>query len=391
MSMYSAYHRMFDINSFADIEKRYNETKPIAGKNKHLNIIPVDDRKRKWERIEKISDDCYAIYDGELGDPIQHNRWGHPANKCLTPEVSLALAPIVWTRVKDVTSCGVFSSLGYTIRIRNGVGDYAHVSRYSFLNRAMPLGLRFVQTGQGRQYITCGGVDYYLPKSGYSPNTKEYSDERMWTTVEDDHHYLTFFHESPIRNNTSKLYGWVPHTNTFTFQHPKSRVDKEEKAKHKANTDKFWDWICAVAPLMPVTGAWDSPERTNYNAYSDRMANEANDYLTSIQARYYGHHGYGTVLSGNSEECAKVVKEMMADEDHPLRLPMAWAFVNKVNGGDYRYGGDPVNKFASVSNQEEASKLRAKYNAWINNQLNLVKHHAPSKVIVSDSTNRKEK
>ena len=54
MSMYSAYHRMFDINNFADIEKRYNETKPIAGKNKHLNIIPVDDRKRKWERLEKI-------------------------------------------------------------------------------------------------------------------------------------------------------------------------------------------------------------------------------------------------------------------------------------------------------------------------------------------------
>ena len=144
MSMYNAYHRMFDINSFADIEKRYNETKPIAGKNKHLNIIPVDDRKRKWERLEKISDDCYAIYDGEMGDPLP-NRWGgyYDAQKCLTPEVSLALAPIVWTRVKD----------GYTIRIRNGSGDYAHVSRYSFLNRAMPTGLEFVQTGQGRQYI----------------------------------------------------------------------------------------------------------------------------------------------------------------------------------------------------------------------------------------------
>ena len=383
MSMYSTYGRMFDINSFADIEKRYNETKPIAGKNKHLNLIPVDDRKRKWERIEKISDDCYAIYDGELGDPIQHNAWSLQANKCLTPEVSLALAPILWTRVKD----------GYTIRIRNGVGDYAHVSRYSFLNRAMPTGLEFVQTGQGRQYIKCGGVDYYLPKSGYAPNTKEYSDERMWTTVEDDHHYLTFFHESPIRNNTSKPYGWVPHTNTFTFQHPKSRVDKEEKAKHKVNTDKFWDWICAVAPLMPVTGEWDSPERANYNAYSDRMADEANEYLTNLQVRYYGHHGYGTVLNGNSEHCAEVVKEMMADEEHPLRLPMAWAFVNKVNGGAYNYGmNDSVNLFASVSNQEEASKLRAKYNSWINAQLNLVKHHEPSKVIVSESlTERRSK
>jgi len=168
-------------------------------------------------------------------------------------------------------------------------------------------------------------------------------------------------------------------------------VDKEEKAKHKVNTDKFWDWICAVAPLMPVTGNWDSPERANYDTYSNRMADEANEYLTNLQVRYYGHHGYGNVLSGNNEKSAEVVKAMMADEEHPLRLPMAWAFVNKVNGGNYHYGGGAVNKFASVSNQEEASKLRAKYNAWINNQLNLVKHHAPSKVIVSDSTNRKEK
>lgn len=380
MSLYSAYHRMFDINSFADIEKRHKETKPIAGKNAHLNIIPVDDRKRKWERIEKISDDCYAIYDGELGDPIQHNAWSLPANKYLTPEVSLALAPILWTRVKD----------GYTIRIRNGVGDYAHVSRYSFLNRAMPLGLRFVQTGNGRQYVTCGGVDYYLPKSNYHPKSREYSDERMWTNAKDDHHYLTFFHEHPINNSTGRAYGWVPHTNTFTFLHPKTRVDKEEKAKHKANTDKFWDWICAVAPLMPVTGNWDTPERNNYNAYNTRMADEANDYLTNLQVRYYGHHGYGTVLNGNSEHCAEVVKEMMADEEHPLRLPMAWAFVNKVNGGDY--GGSAVNKFASVSNQEEASKLRAKYNSWINTQLNLVKQHTTSGIIVSEPlTERRSK
>ena len=383
MSMYSAYHRMFGINSFADIEKRYNETKPIAGKNKYLNLIPVDDRKRKWERIEKISDDCYAIYDGETGDPKVNYHYTSSANVYLTPEVSLALAPILWTRVKD----------GYTIRIRNGSGDYAHVSRYSFLNRAMPLGLKFVQTGQGRQYIKCGGVDYFLPKSGYSPNSREYSDERMWTTVEDDCHYLTFFHESPIKNSSGKPYGWVPHTNTFKFTHPKTRVDKVEKAKHKANTDKFWDWICAIAPLMPVNGDYDTPERVNYDNYNNQMANQAQDWLNDNQPT--GVHGRGynnSFIYVNSKACAEVIKDVMADEEHPLRLPMAWAFVNKVNGGEYHYGGDPVNKFASVSNQEQASKLRARYNSWINTQLNLVKHHEPSKVIVSESlTERRSK
>ena len=72
MSMYSMYGRMFNFNNFEQVAQRYRETKPIAGKFKHLNIIPVGDRKRKWERIEKISDDCYALYDAELGDPICH-------------------------------------------------------------------------------------------------------------------------------------------------------------------------------------------------------------------------------------------------------------------------------------------------------------------------------
>ena len=75
---------------------------------------------------------------------------------------------------------------------------------------------------------------------------------------------------------------------------------------------------------------------------------------------------------------------MMADEEHPLRLPLAWTFVNGVNNG-HGYYQDPfgVNLFASVANQQEASKLRAKYNAWINRQLNLVNPHEPSKVLVN--------
>ena len=64
---------------------------------------------------------------------------------------------------------------------------------------------------------------------------------------------------------------------------------------------------------MPVTGEWNTPERVNYDAYNTRMADEANDYLTSLQVRYY-HHGYGTVLNGNSEHCAEVVKEIQVTD-----------------------------------------------------------------------------
>ena len=387
MSMYDNY-RMFGINSFDDIKKRYDETKPIAGKNAHLNIIPVDNRKRKWERIEKISDDCYAIYDSGMGDPICHNEnWKPSYFKGLTPKISLALAPIVWTRVKG----------GYTIRIRNGSGDYAHVSRYSFLNRAMPLGLEFVQTGNGRQHIKSKDNDYYIPKSSYMPNYKIYparegGDEyKQWEGVEDDHKYLTFFHNDSAVTGSST--SWDTRGNTFTFQYPKTRIDKEEKAKHKENTEKFWGWICAVAPLMPSNGNYDTPERKNYDAYSNRMSDEASTWLDK-QSISGIHTGYEReLISGNKEACAEIIKNVMADEEHPLRLPLAWVFVRDVNQGlDYYSTDSHHNLFASIATQGQASTLRAKYNTWINKQLNLVMMHEPSKIIVSDSlTERRRK
>jgi hypothetical protein len=160
-------------------------------------------------------------------------------------------------------------------------------------------------------------------------------------------------------------------------------VDKVEKAKHKANTDKFWDWICAVAPLMPVSGNYDTPERVNYDNYNNQMANQAQDWLNDNQPT--GVHGRGynnSFIYGNSKACAEVIKDVMADEEHPLRLPLAWSFVNGVNNGN-GYVAYSINLFASVANQQEASKLRAKYNAWINRQLNLVNSHEPSKVLVN--------
>ena len=114
------------------------------------------------------------------------------------------------------------------------------------------------------------------------------------------------------------------------------------------------------------------------------MANQAQDWLDANQPT--GVHGRGynnSLLYGNDKACAEVIKDVMADEEHPLRLPLAWAFVNGVNNSHGYYHDDVVNLFASVANQQEASKLRAKYNAWINRQLNLVNNHEPSKVLVN--------
>ena len=55
----------FDLNSFDDVKKRYEGTKPIASKVNPVSddIRPIADRKRKHERIMKFSETCYAPLD----------------------------------------------------------------------------------------------------------------------------------------------------------------------------------------------------------------------------------------------------------------------------------------------------------------------------------------
>ena len=113
------------INSFADAEARYADTKPIRGNN--MDMRPLGKRSRKWERVLKIDDNCYALLEYGTGSDTD---WQGEPNGTTREEVRM-LAPILWERHPDGTE---------TVRIRNEV--YSHSQgRYSFLYRAMPNGL----------------------------------------------------------------------------------------------------------------------------------------------------------------------------------------------------------------------------------------------------------
>ena len=62
--------------SFDDVVYNYENIKPMGGStNKGKDIRPIGDRKRKYERIVKISNNCYALSDGfHFGDA--HFNWG---------------------------------------------------------------------------------------------------------------------------------------------------------------------------------------------------------------------------------------------------------------------------------------------------------------------------
>jgi hypothetical protein len=114
MAMYN-----FNISSFADAERLYNTTKPIRG----TTIVPLGDRRRKWERIVKVSPTCYKLCDTLMDKKYETYNWYQ------TPEQVEAVAAVTWTLGANKNS---------VVEFRNGEGDFAHTSRYSFLERCMP-------------------------------------------------------------------------------------------------------------------------------------------------------------------------------------------------------------------------------------------------------------
>ena len=229
--------------SFDKVAATYDAIKPLRGKLSDANVRPLGDRARKWERIKKINNNCYVLTDGyHTGDDV-FKSWGynHKTGKPTEAEM-INLAPIVWRRHRDGTT---------TIKVRNGTGQGAHNSRYSFLDRHLPNGMRFI-IRNGKHFISLGHgttyKEYYLAKS----NTlaawalPEDAQRNQWTkdfTSRDDGVALTF------RVDDDKI-SFVDGGKGLPVP-PKVRVDKKAKAKMKDAIAEFREWAFTMYPLLP--------------------------------------------------------------------------------------------------------------------------------------------
>tara|TARA_B110000858_G_scaffold51037_1_gene59122 strand:+ start:1434 stop:1859 length:426 start_codon:yes stop_codon:yes gene_type:complete len=88
--------------SFDEVVAHYENVKPLRGKdNAGKDIRPIGDRKRKNERIVKISDNCYALSEGyHFGDALFNWGWGYVASTGFVPTLKdmEKYAPIVCVR-----------------------------------------------------------------------------------------------------------------------------------------------------------------------------------------------------------------------------------------------------------------------------------------------------
>ena len=351
-------HRYTDwkINSFAEVEERYNTTKPVISKKhtKEQDIRPYGARSRKWERIQKVNANYYIIWDGNDGDPCQHLYWSWSCNLNPTPKQQMELAPIVWKRKGNMES----------IRIRNGSGDHAHVSRYTFLENTLPHDMGFF-VDNGKQYVSllnpAPRVSYLLPKSMYDPFGNR-SWRRGYGLVEkDDKKYLTF--ERKIGERGAE-HPWQVVGATWEYIGAKTKVDKRGKADIKPHTDKFYEWITTIYRMLPLTD----------DQYRSKMRNEFYEWVNDNFPSSCNDFAFGNPHVA--------YMEIMRDEEHPMRLHLAVDWLTHSNLTEYRWDtedGGNREEFVDIDS-DVAKQVRANWNRYINKKLGLISKASPEKI-----------
>lgn len=331
----------WNYNSFAEVEKMYNDTKPVVSKNhtKAEDIRPIGDRRRKWERIKKISDDCYVVLDGGYGDDIfGFSLWNEDYTGATIEEV-VAFAPIKWER----KPCG-----NEFVTIRNGVGEYAHTGRYQFLDRNIPTGLTFI-VQNGKQFVGLrhDAKRYYLPKGKDVPKSwHEYRKSQGYGVTKE-----TYTHDPRnaelvfMRVNDSWRLAQDEHT---LPKPPRTLVKKEVKQRYKDDIENFRQYVFAIAPMMDVYDSdswrgysWEQNQQMNHD-FHQTCAEEFPDLVTPNTRNLR----LDTVPSD-------IALRMLIDYNSKVRYYLAYQFAIHSD-------------IARMQTEEDTKRVKSQFTRWVN-------------------------
>jgi hypothetical protein len=325
------------LRTFAEVEHYYNSIKPLGGaKNKGKDIRPIGDRARKWERIVKISPNCYALSDGyHMGD---EHFGGWPYGLELKPTLAdmEKYAPIVWRKKRNGTE---------EVTLRNGFGPYQHNSRYQFLYRHTPKGMWF-RNRNGKHFIQAGQTDYYLakvrtaPRAHYERVMKGDLDTywtralKKWVMVHDDNSAVTL-------TNVQGVWMHVDGGKPIPVP-PRNIVDVDAKKHMKADIAAFRDW----GEIM-----WSMIGRKDFE-YQRRLREEVKEW--GEENGFKMNHYSLRLMFDIPELCRNIIK----DDQHPLRLHLAISVFDDIDGYDL---------------SEERSARMARFNNRINKICGFIK------------------
>ena len=300
------------VNSFRDIANRYANTKPIRG----TKVIPIGDRRYKWERIIKVSD---TRYDMVVDANFVYYNYGRNDMKTI----------VSWELKNDIDVVTIYN---------DGV-----IMTYTFLENLLPHDLRFFVLGSsGRQYISMNW------RTG----------DRGWSWAEpnqgDKDFYLPKDMGKPLQF-ARKHAKWQHIGKEYIFRHAMTQVNKDAKAEIKPYADKFYTWVTTMYAMLPVHD-WE---------YRSKMHQEFEDYMDERDINYFSNR-YGRDPRVTDQQ-TKLYLDIMKDDSHPMRLHLAinWLGVSPL----YGYGG-----VQPIETKEDASKVRANWNRWVNKTFGLNKN-----------------
>jgi hypothetical protein len=306
--------------SFQHIANEYNDTKPVNEREydrndpkkkvygTSRNIRPISNRSRKWERIVKLSDTCYALMCGHTyGDDV-YPSWRFKDVKA-SPKVVASYAPIAWHRIgeDDVVSVSNAYYSGAT-------------SHQQFLRTWLPRGITFVNRN-GKHFLKVQEPD----------GVKEYSLRR----ADPD--------EKQVKHNSFNLKFKSNGDGTFTpYKLPevatkaiRKRVDTDLKRRFKQRLAEFNQWVMAMGPLFPKD--WQS---------RDAAQRAANEYIQKVPS--YHNHRIWRVDSIPVE----IAREALIHHDHPLRMYLGIEAWRAVGADDHwKIEGRELDRLRAFNNK----------------------------------------
>lgn len=352
--------------SFEQVEAHYNSIKPIRGKSDMFGpIVPIGDRARKFERIVKLSRNCYVLDDGwHMGS---FNYYYGEERSWLKPKHLEYYAPIVWKRHKDGR---------VSVRVKNGIGSShsAFNSRYNFLSRHLPEGM-WLRIHYGKQYVvneshtttTVEGPQHYLAKGNTIPDFWKHTRDQNgnWTDkkmnnnpyqYKDDKTELVFWLSKHVSQSTNEEIPFIKWEidNRYGKPDPKkfTKVNKEAKNVYKQHIKDFFDWGMTMVPLMPL----DNEEYQN--KYIDTLSKAQKD------SGEVDHIHWATEYVA-----PKLFKKVLKDQQHSLRLAYWLNFALRCHEGWWQ---NRTYYIQNIDSQETLTTVKRNYNSWVNSQAGFV-------------------
>ena len=230
-----------------------------------------------------------------------------------------------------------------------------YTTSYTFLDNLLPHDLRFfVWESTGRQYIS---MNWKIDEKGWSYAMQNQGEKDFYLPKVN----VTSIHYSKPLQFARKHSKWQHVGTEYIFRHAMTQVNKEAKAEMKPHSDKFYNWVITIQGMLPC-GEWD---------YRNKMAKEFMVYMDENNvSNHYSQYGRS---SNTTNEQTELYKDIMRDENHPMRLHLAvdWLSDSPLYG---YHGAQPI------ETKEQASKVRASWNRWVNKILGLTKNIHESRV-----------